>query len=95
METHMRRWPAAAPWFDLLAFCRWLRDEDVELAKVTTAVLLRLLAACRQAANCRISRHARCYSQHSPFARSSSPGYSVSFASRAEMMRPVSALVRR
>ena len=55
----------------------------------------RLLAACRQAANCRISRHARCYSQHSPFARSSSPGYSVSFASRAGMIRPVSALVRR
>lgn len=27
--------------------CRWLRDEDVEPAKVTTAVLLRLLAACR------------------------------------------------
>jgi hypothetical protein len=36
--------------FDLPAFCRWLRDEDVELAKVTTAVLLRLPAACRQAA---------------------------------------------
>jgi Phage integrase, N-terminal SAM-like domain len=81
--------------FDLLAFCRWLRDEDVELVKVTAAVLLRLLAACRQAANCRISRDADCYSQHSPLARSSSPGYSVSFASRAEMIRPVSALVRR
>jgi phenolic acid decarboxylase len=24
---------------DLLAFCRWLRDEDVELARVTTAVM--------------------------------------------------------
>jgi hypothetical protein len=39
-------------------------------------------------------RGTRCYSQHSPSARSSSPGYSVSFASRAEMIRPVSALVR-
>lgn len=29
---------------DLLAFCRWLRDQDVELARVTTAVLLRFLA---------------------------------------------------
>jgi site-specific recombinase XerD len=35
--------------FDLLAFCRWLRAEDVELAAVTTDVLLRFLAACRQA----------------------------------------------
>jgi hypothetical protein len=55
--------------------CRWLRDEDVQLARVTAAALLRLPVACRQAANCRISRHARCYSQHSPLARSSSPGY--------------------
>jgi len=37
----------------------------------------------------------RCYSQHSPFARSSSPGYSVSLASRAAMIRPASSLVRR
>ena len=37
--------------FDLLPFCRWLRDEDVELARVTIAALLRLLAACQQAAN--------------------------------------------
>jgi hypothetical protein len=37
----------------------------------------------------------RCYSQHSPFARSSSPGYSASLASRAAMIRPVSSLVRR
>ncbi len=35
--------------FDLLAFCRWLRGEDVELAGVTTDVLLRFLAACHQA----------------------------------------------
>jgi integrase/recombinase XerD len=35
--------------FDLLAFCRWLGDQDVELAAVTTDVLLRFLAACRQA----------------------------------------------
>lgn len=55
----------------------------------------RFLAVRRQAANRRISRHGRGYSQHSPFARSSSPGYSVSLASRAEMIRPVSALVRR
>ena len=58
-----------------LVLCRWLRDEDVEFVGVTAAVLLRLPTACRQAANCRISRHAGCYSQHSPFARSSSPGY--------------------
>jgi hypothetical protein len=37
----------------------------------------------------------RCYSQHSPFARPSSSGYSVSMASRAVMIRPVSCLVRR
>src|SRR5579859_2484635 len=35
--------------FDLLAFCRWLHAEHVELAAVTTEVLLRFLAACRQA----------------------------------------------
>jgi integrase/recombinase XerD len=35
--------------FDLLAFCRWLRDEEVELSAVTTSVLLRFLAACRDA----------------------------------------------
>jgi integrase/recombinase XerD len=35
--------------FDLLAFCRWLSAEQVELAAVTTDVLLRFLAACREA----------------------------------------------
>src|SRR5262249_61828023 len=35
--------------FDLLAFCRWLRDEGIDLAAVTTDVLLRFLAACRVA----------------------------------------------
>jgi integrase/recombinase XerD len=35
--------------FDLLAFCRWLRGEGVELAGVTTEVLLRFLRACREA----------------------------------------------
>ena len=35
--------------FDLLAFCRWLRDEGIDLAAVTTDVLLRFLAACREA----------------------------------------------
>jgi integrase/recombinase XerD len=35
--------------FDLLAFCRWLAAEDVGLAGATTDVLLRFLAACRQA----------------------------------------------
>jgi len=35
--------------FDLLAFCRWLTTEDLELAGVTTDVLLRFLAFCRQA----------------------------------------------
>ena len=35
--------------FDLLAFCRWLHAEEIELAAVTTEVLLRFLAACRQA----------------------------------------------
>jgi site-specific recombinase XerD len=35
--------------FDLLALCRWLLVEGVELAGVTTDVLLRFLAACRTA----------------------------------------------
>jgi integrase/recombinase XerD len=35
--------------FDLLAFCRWLVSEDVELGAVTTDVLLRFLRACREA----------------------------------------------
>ena len=33
--------------FGLLAFCRWLGGEDLDLAEVTTDVLLRFLAACR------------------------------------------------
>jgi integrase/recombinase XerD len=33
--------------FSLLAFCRWLSDEDIELSAVTADVLLRFLAACR------------------------------------------------
>jgi len=33
--------------FGLLAFCRWLGAEDIDLADVTTDVLLRFLAACR------------------------------------------------
>lgn len=32
-----------------LAFCRWLQAEKIGLAAVTTDVLLRFLAACRQA----------------------------------------------
>jgi len=35
--------------FSLLAFCRWLTSENVELDAVNTDVLLRYLAACRQA----------------------------------------------
>lgn len=35
--------------FSLLAFCRWLTSEDIALEAVTTDVLLRYLAACRQA----------------------------------------------
>jgi integrase/recombinase XerD len=35
--------------FDFLAFCRWLRNEGIDLAAVTTDVLLRFLAACREA----------------------------------------------
>ncbi|MGI5182314.1 tyrosine-type recombinase/integrase [Dactylosporangium sp. CA-152071] len=35
--------------FDLLAWCRWLMAEDVELAEVDTPVLLRYLAFCRTA----------------------------------------------
>ncbi|MGH3421737.1 MAG: site-specific integrase, partial [Streptosporangiaceae bacterium] len=35
--------------FDLLAFCRWLAAEQVDLAAVTTDVLLRFMAACRRA----------------------------------------------
>ncbi len=35
--------------FSLLPFCRWLKDEAIELDAVTTDVLLRFLASCRQA----------------------------------------------
>jgi site-specific recombinase XerD len=35
--------------FDLLAFCRWLVNEDLALDAVTTDVLLRFLRACREA----------------------------------------------
>ena len=35
--------------FDLLAFCRWLGQEDIGLAGVTTEVLLGFLRACREA----------------------------------------------
>jgi len=35
--------------FALLAFCRWLFSEDIELDAVTTEVLLDYLRACRQA----------------------------------------------
>jgi integrase/recombinase XerD len=35
--------------YDLLAFCRWLSTEEVELTEVTTEVLLRFLRACREA----------------------------------------------
>jgi site-specific recombinase XerD len=35
--------------FDLLAFCRWLVDERLDLDAVTTDVLLRFMAACRSA----------------------------------------------
>ena len=35
--------------FSLLAFCRWLNTEDMNVDAVTTHVLLRYLAACRQA----------------------------------------------
>ena len=33
--------------FMLLRFCRWLAAEDIDLADVSTDVLLRFLAACR------------------------------------------------
>src|ERR1035438_3556410 len=35
--------------FDLLAFCRCLAAERIEMAEVSTGVMLRFLAACRQA----------------------------------------------
>lgn len=35
--------------FDLLAFCRWLASEDLDLAEVSTDVMLRYLTACRNA----------------------------------------------
>ena len=35
--------------FSLLAFCRWLTSEEISLDAVSTDVLLRYLAACRQA----------------------------------------------
>lgn len=40
---------ARAYGYDLLALCRWLLAEDIDLAAVTTDVLLRYLAACRKA----------------------------------------------
>jgi site-specific recombinase XerD len=36
--------------YDLLAFCRWLGDESLDVAAVTTDDLLRYLAACRTVA---------------------------------------------
>lgn len=35
--------------YDLLAFCRWLTEQDIELEAVTTNVLLDYLKACREA----------------------------------------------
>jgi integrase len=35
--------------FSLLAFCRWVTSEEISLDAVSTDVLLRYLAACRQA----------------------------------------------
>lgn len=35
--------------YDLLAFCRWLVEQDLKLAEVTTTVLLDYLKACREA----------------------------------------------
>jgi integrase/recombinase XerD len=35
--------------YDLLAFCRWLIGEELQLAGVSTEVLLRFLRACREA----------------------------------------------
>jgi integrase/recombinase XerD len=35
--------------YDLLAFCRWLTEQDLELEAVTTDVLLDYLKACREA----------------------------------------------
>jgi hypothetical protein len=35
--------------YDLLAFCRWLREQDMELASVGTDGLLHYLSACRRA----------------------------------------------
>jgi site-specific recombinase XerD len=41
---------ARAYGYDLLAFCRWLTEQDLELESVTTTVLLDYLKACREAA---------------------------------------------
>ena len=35
--------------YDLLALCRWLAGQDLQLVDVTTEVLLRFLRACREA----------------------------------------------
>jgi Phage integrase, N-terminal SAM-like domain len=40
---------ARAYGFDLLAFCRWLADERISLADVSTEVVLDFLRACREA----------------------------------------------
>ncbi len=35
--------------YDLLAFCRWLKEHDIELSAVGTDELLKYLSACRRA----------------------------------------------
>lgn len=42
--------------FDLLALCRWLLEEDVELKVVDTATLLRFLASCEGLAPATVNR---------------------------------------
>lgn len=49
LDRNYSRATARGYGYDLLAFCRWLTEQDLELAAVTTDVLLEYLKACREA----------------------------------------------
>ncbi len=49
LDRNYSRLTARAYGYDLLAFCRWLLEQDLELGAVSTDVLLDYLRACREA----------------------------------------------
>ena len=49
LDRKYSRLTARAYGYDLLAFCRWLLEQDLELGAVSTDVLLDYLRACREA----------------------------------------------